>query len=95
MKTTDELRAATQAGLVDFLRADLEICSTFAEVAKTEASSDRQHAQEAIRRAERGCEVIGQFVMRIQGATQRQEIELELSLLQCRLTAIKGELGFD
>lgn len=94
-KGTRDLIAASQAGLIDFLLTDLAMCSTFADVAKIELASDRQHALKALRNAERGCEIIEYFVMRIQDATRRQEIEQKLNLLRSRLTAIKSELGLD
>ncbi len=90
-----DLIAASQAGLVDFLRTDLALCSTFLDVAKMEAPTSRPHSLEALKRAERACEIIESLIVRVQDATDRQEIRLELNLVQARLAIFKSEAGFD
>jgi hypothetical protein len=93
-KGTRELTTASQAGLVDFLRTDLSVCSTFLDVAKMEAATDRPHSLEAPKRAVRACEIIESLFNRVHDATDRQEIRLELNLLQSRLAIFKSEAGF-
>ena len=89
-KSTAELVAATQEALIDFLRTDLAMCVTFADLAETELGLDRQGALEAFKRAERGYEIIEQFVMRVQDTTKRQEIEQKMNLLRSRLATLEA-----
>jgi hypothetical protein len=91
LKSADELKAASEACLIDFLRTDLALCSTFADVAESELSNGPERALEAFKKAVQGCDIIEQFVGRIQDETKRREIEQNLDLLQSRLTAIQGQ----
>jgi hypothetical protein len=88
LKGDDELRAASQENLVEFLRADLELSETFAALAETE--EDTQCALRTFRKAERGCELIYHFMKRIQDVTQRREIEQKLDSLLSRLARFEG-----
>jgi hypothetical protein len=93
LKSSAELMAATQTNLIDFLRADLATCETFAAIAEKELGSDRQHAVQAFNKAVRGCQVIAQFVMKVQDPTPQLEIEQNLALLESRLAIL--EAAFD
>jgi hypothetical protein len=93
LKSADQLKVASQSSLVDFLRTDLDMCSTFSDVAEMELSIDRKRALEAFNKAVRGCETIQQFVIRVQDETKRGEIEQALDVLRTRLTAI--QIAFD
>jgi hypothetical protein len=85
MKSTNELKAASQDELLNFLQADLALCSTFADLAETELSIDRLGALEALARAEHGCEIIEHFAMQIQDPERRQETEEQVNLLRSRI----------
>jgi hypothetical protein len=72
------------------LQTDLAICGTFADLAEPELGRDRQCAVKAFNNALRGYDIIEQFVMRVQDATKRQEIERKLVLLQSRLATLEA-----
>jgi chaperonin cofactor prefoldin len=93
LKNSAELMAATQKNLVDFLRTDLAICETLAAVAETELGLNRQHAVQAFNKAVRGCEIVGQFVMKVQESTAQREIEESLTLLESRLATLEAALN--
>jgi hypothetical protein len=82
LKSLNELRAATQDSLLDFLRVDLAMCSTFLDLAEIDLPSDDQRALEAFSRAERGCEAIEHFRLLVEDPKQQLEIEEELHPLQ-------------
>lgn len=53
---TDRLR-------FEFLSAEFKLCFTFLDVARVELQSgDREHAEHALRDAERGCQTIHRFL---------------------------------
>jgi len=93
LKSTAELKAASQEALINFLLTDLALCSTFAALAGTELGLDRRGAIEAFNNAEREYEIIEQFVMRVQDATKRQEIEQKMNLLRSRLVTLEAAFG--
>ncbi len=90
LKSSAELMAATQKNLIDFLRADLEICETFLDICATELRSDRQHAVQAFNKAVRGREIIGHFVMKVQDPIAKREIEQNLKSLESRLATLEA-----
>jgi hypothetical protein len=92
LKGSNELRAETQESPVSFLRTDLDVCSTFADIAEAELSMNRQHALEAFSKAERARAAIANFVLRVQDPTEQERIEQNLNLLQCRLAALSRKL---
>ena len=89
----NELRAATQDALLDFLRVDLAMCSTFLDLAEIELPSEGRSALEALGRAERGCETVEQFRLLVEEPKQRLEIEEELRALKSRLAIIRSKLS--
>lgn len=48
LKKLAELRAVTQQTLVDFLRADLDLCATFTDLVKTELDYGEMHAAQEV-----------------------------------------------
>jgi hypothetical protein len=91
LKSIAELRTASQDSLVEFLRTDLALCSTFVSLVTTELFiEDTEGAKQAFSKAERGYE---HFVTRVQDTAQRQELEQNLALLRSRLDALKAPGG--
>jgi len=57
-----DIRAKLNQGRVDFLRIDLSICFTFADLAATMfAAGNRESAEQAIADAEKGYEMMYRF----------------------------------
>lgn len=93
MKSAEELKSASQDSLINFLRADLALSSTFADLVGTELSMDKQGALDAFAKAKRGSEIIGHFARCVQDPAQRQDIEQQLNLLESRLSTISELLS--
>jgi len=87
----EDLRSELDQRRVDFLKADLTVCFTFAKVAATELKiGDRKAAAKAVGHAERGYETINRFltypkqVSHLTG-DQIQKFKAELQRLRKRL----------
>ena len=58
-----DARAETDRLRFEFLSAEFKLCFTFLDVARVELQSgDREHAEHALRDAERGCQTIHRFL---------------------------------
>jgi hypothetical protein len=80
------LQAATDQSRVDFLRTDLGLCFTFADLAKTEREiGDRAAAQRVLEKAETGYATIARMLAHVENADQKHEIEQKLTELRTRL----------
>lgn len=94
----DELEAAAERVLVDFLRTDLSLCFTFADLIKTELSlGDEEAARLVVEKAEAGYANITRFLPKVENVDERQEIALRLAELRARLDdewrRLKDNLG--
>jgi hypothetical protein len=81
-----DLQAATDGNRLDFLRTDLQLCFTFAELAKTERQiGDRDAARRVLEKAETGCATIARFLADVENPDQKNEIALKLAELRATL----------
>ena len=81
-----DLEAATNRNRLDFLQSDLELCFTFADVAKTERQiGDRDAARRVLEKAETGYATIARFLADVENAGQKYEIAQKLAELRARL----------
>ena len=73
-----KLREDTEQTRFDFIRTDLDLCLTFADVAETAYSmGHREHADQTIATAEKGFADMLQFFSKAEGLTAQQEQELQ------------------
>ena len=81
-----DLQAATDQNRLDFLRADLGICFTFADLAKTEREiGDRAAAARILDKAEAGYATILRISADVKTAEQKCEIAQKVAELRARL----------
>jgi hypothetical protein len=81
-----DLQAATDLNRVDFLRTDLDLCFTFADLAKTEREiGDRAAATRILEKAETGYATILRISADVKKADQKHEIAQKLAELRARL----------
>jgi hypothetical protein len=85
-----ELHAKTEQNRAEFLKTDLKLCFTFAEIAKTELRmpSDPEAAECALQKAEDGYDTISGFLSRVQDVETRNEIERKLVDLRIVLDGV-------
>ena len=88
LKRNDDLLATAQANLVEFLRTDLSLCGTFADLAETEKKINREKALLTFHHAEQGIEAIERLLPRVEDAAVSEEIERGLAALRLRLQAV-------
>jgi hypothetical protein len=80
------MHAETEERRIDFLRTDLELCFTFAELAKTERlSGDQSAALRVLEKAEIGHATVARFLRDVNDPQAAREIEARLSELRARL----------
>jgi hypothetical protein len=86
-----DLQAATNRGRLDFLRADLELCFTFADLAKTERESgDGAAARRVLEKAETGYTTIARFLADVENPDHKNEIAQTLAALRATLDTEQG-----
>ena len=89
-----ELRAATSQSRIDFLRTDLGLCFTFADLAKTEREiGDRAAAHRVLEKAEIGYGTILRMSADVDNADQKHEIVQKLTELRAKLDGEQHLLG--
>lgn len=89
LNSNDDLLATAQANLVQFLRTDLAICTTFADLAETEKLINPEHAQRTFVHAEQGAETIERLLPRVEDPTASEEIQQGLGVLRLRLQMLE------
>jgi len=81
-----DLRLATDQSRVDFLQTDLELCFTFADLAKTERGiGDLDAAHRLLEKAELGYVTMAGILPAVESAGQKIEIQEKLTELRGRL----------
>jgi hypothetical protein len=74
---------------LNFIRSDLALCSTLAELAKNKLNvGEKEDAQKLLERAEKIYESIGQFLTHIASARARDEIKKELDDRRTSLNSV-------
>ena len=92
-KPRDERQVTTERTRYEFLTTDLEVCFTFAKVVEAKiGSNDREAAERALVKAERGYDTILRFLVDIRNSEYRKEIETKLNRLRSSLDALQGQL---
>src|SRR4051794_15843777 len=93
LPSRSELQARTEENRMNFLRTDLALCFTFADVAKTEiATGDREGAMTACAKAEDGYGTIARFALDVTDTEHRNEIRQKLAELRVVLDALQQRL---
>jgi hypothetical protein len=88
------LFARAESAQYEFLRADLALCHTFADLVKTEFEmGDYQGVQQAFSKAEAGYATISRLLLSLADAAHRDEIEHELEKLRGRLDELKSTIN--
>jgi hypothetical protein len=81
-----ELRNRTNQDRLDFLKTDLALCSTFADLVSTELElGDLEAARSVWMKADSGYYAIGRFVVQVRDLAERAAIETKLDRLRIRL----------
>jgi hypothetical protein len=89
-----DLRVASEQVRYEFLQADLELCFTFTDLAKTELElGEREAAERVLTKAEAGYAMISRFLGDVCNAEQREEIQRRLTGLAARLEHLRGDMG--
>lgn len=82
---TLRLRSETDHALLDFIRTDLGVCLTFANVVETANSmGHRDHAERTLAAAEKGYSDMLRYFLRARGMTPEVEMELRSKFKQLR-----------
>jgi hypothetical protein len=85
-----DMQAATDQNRIDFLRTDLGLCFTFADLAKTEREfGDRAAAHRVLEKAETGYSTILRMLADVENAEQKYEFEQRLIELRAKLDGEK------
>jgi hypothetical protein len=88
-----ELQARTEENRMDFLRTDLALCFTLADVAGTElATGDREGAMTAWAKAEDGYRTIAGFAPDLTDPAHRNEVRQRLAALRVVLDDLQQRL---
>ena len=88
-----ELNADTERIRLDFLRADLALCFTFANLSRIELEmGDFEAARRALAKAETGQAAITRFLPHIADEKHRSEIAQGLNELRITLHSIRHQL---
>jgi hypothetical protein len=88
-----ELHAKSEQNRLDFLRTDLALCFTFADVVRTELGwGDRKAAERALTKAEEGYATIARFLPDVENAEHRKEMEGKLNDLRTKLDSVQRQL---
>jgi hypothetical protein len=90
-----DLFAKGQQAQVDFLRTDLALCHTFADLAKTEFEiNDPAGVQQAFSKAEDGYATMSRLLRLLHNPTHREEIEQGLRDLRTRLDELAPTINY-
>ncbi len=94
LRDFSELQEAAETNLVDFLHTDLGVCSTFADLVRTEMQmGDGAAAQRVFAKAEQGYASIAHFLPRIRRMEQRLEMQCKLAGLRIALDSLQREFS--
>lgn len=86
LPTLAELEAAADQSRVNFLEADLDLCFTFADVAKTRRETgDRIAAHSVLEMAETGYAAILRISAHVESPDHKNHIERKLADLRAKL----------
>jgi hypothetical protein len=89
-KKPPELDTEKQTTQVNFLRSDLALCSTLAELAKTKLRvGDREDAQRILEKADKIYAPIEQLLTHIASTQVRDELTKELKDRRATLDSVK------
>jgi len=89
-----EMQADTEQNLVDLLRADLALCTTFADLVLTELMlEDWQAAQSALARSEEGYATVTRLLTKVKDGRHRLSIEQQLNNLRTKLDSLHPHFG--
>ena len=92
--TLAELHARSQRNRIDFLKTDLDICFTFADLLETEIRmGDHKAAQRLRSKAEVGYATIAYLLLGVDEGSEKNEIQQRLDELRTRLDGFQGQLG--
>ena len=81
-----ELHAQAQRNRLDFLKTDLAICFTFADLVVTELQmGDLETAQRVKEKAERGYDTIERLLIDLDAGVEKDAIQQSLTELRARL----------
>ena len=84
-----EMHAETEQNLIDFLQADLALCTTFADLVLTELSlEDWQAAQNALAKSEEGYATVARLLTKLKDGGHRLSIEQQLNDLRTKLDSL-------
>ena len=89
------IRAQTEQTRIDFIRVDLELCFTLADVARTAIGMHHMdHAEQAISKAEKGYSDLLQMFSQTGAMTEevRKELESKLTQLRGRLDELRQQM---
>jgi len=88
-----ELHTKDEQKRVDFLRTDLALCFTFADLAQTELRlGDREAAQQVLAKAEHGYATVARFLPEVENVERRNEIERKWNDLRTALDSVHRQL---
>jgi hypothetical protein len=89
-----DLQAATNQNRIDLLRADLDLCFTFADLAKTEfAMHHRTTAKRILAKAEKGFAAISRMLPDVGDGREKNAIGKKLAELHTRLDSEQQRLN--
>ncbi|SRR5260221_497443 len=92
-KPRNEPQVTTEQTRYEFLTTDLEVCFTFAKVVEAKIRlNDREAAEGALVKAERGYDTIRRFLADVRNSEHRKEIETKLNRLRTSLDALRSQL---
>jgi hypothetical protein len=81
-----EIHAQAQRNRIDFLKTDLELCFTFADLLDTELQmGDRDAAQRLRENAEHGHDTVAYLLLGVDEGSEKDVIQQRLNQLRARL----------
>ena len=84
-----EMQAETEQSLVDFLRADVALCNTFADLVLTELMlEDWQAARSALAKSEEGYATVTRLLTKVKDGGHRLSVEQQLNDLRTKLDSL-------
>lgn len=85
-----DLHAESQRNLLDFLRTDLELSFTFADLAERELQmNDREAAARVKGKAEQGFNTIARLLVNADDGGKKDAVQQRLSELRARLDTLQ------
>jgi hypothetical protein len=88
-----EIRIKTDQGRLDFLKTDLALCSTFADLVTTELElGDLEAARSVWMKADSGYYAMERFVSQVPDLAQRAAIKSKLDRLRIRLDDLEPQV---